>query len=258
MRQRAVRSQRRFQPRIGAAVKQPGLQYQTREIVSEYGYAAYKDAPESLHEFRQVISVDGKPVKAQAKARETLTQGLLSNDDRIKKRMLRDFEKYGLLGAANDFGQVILLFTRRELARFSFTFRGLDRVGAEAVSVLQFSEKEGPGALTIFEGREAIRLRLSGQIWARSADYLPLRVMLEASRTEKDEEKTLTIRDVATVDYTLGSQGVLLPVSVKHSQYMGDILTMENVFQYAGFRKFGADAEIKFDTALPEEEPKKK
>ena len=68
--QRALKAPPRFHPRAGAAATKPIARVrQTREIVSEYSFGAPKDAPDSLHEFRQVVSVDGQPVSAAAAAR---------------------------------------------------------------------------------------------------------------------------------------------------------------------------------------------
>jgi hypothetical protein len=55
------------------------------------------------------------------------------------------------------------------------------------------------------------------------------------------------IRDEATVEYTLSSHGALTPVSVVHRQWNGSELVVENSFRYSAFRKFAADAEIKFN-----------
>src|SRR6185369_6125830 len=116
LRQRTRKTPVRFLPRVGeAATKPPKEEFLTREIVSEYGYSSFKDSPAALHEFREVTSVDGRKVQAQEKARRTLTLGVKSADDNLKKQMLRDFEKHGLTGAVTDFGQLILLFTKRRL-----------------------------------------------------------------------------------------------------------------------------------------------
>src|SRR6266849_1311333 len=55
--QRTRKPAPRFHPRVGAgATAPPREDFLTREIVSEYGYASFKDSPAALHEFRQVIS----------------------------------------------------------------------------------------------------------------------------------------------------------------------------------------------------------
>jgi len=242
LKQRAAKKQSRLRPRIGAAAtRAPEVKYQTREVVSEYSYSALRESPNMLHEFRQVLSVDGKPVTAREKARQTLAMGMRSADDRLKKRMLEEFEKHGLVGAATDFGQVILLFEKRRQSGYEFEFAGKSRIGAESVAGFSFRQTEGEG-VTIIEGRNLIRRPLLGEIWVREEDNLPLRVRLVAVR----EQGGQVIRDEATVDYVLSQHGFLTPAAVTHRQIAGGQTVVENSFQYAPFRKFSAEAEIKF------------
>jgi hypothetical protein len=75
--QRTRKGASRFHPRVvDPAARAPKEEFLTREIVSEYGYSSFKDSPAALHEFRTVISVDGKKVLAVEKARRSLTQGV--------------------------------------------------------------------------------------------------------------------------------------------------------------------------------------
>jgi hypothetical protein len=74
-------------------------------------------------------------------------------------------------------------------------------------------------------------------------DGLPLRITIVESRPNG---KTI-FRDEAVVDYTPNAQGFLAPAAVTHKGFAGDELLVEDEFRYTTFRKFGADAEIKFD-----------
>ena len=249
--QRTRKPVSRFHPRVGASAMQaPKEEFLTREIVSEYGYSSFKDSPAALHEFRTVISVDGKKVLAVEKARRTLTLGMRSTDDGTKKQMLRDFEKHGLVGAATDFGQLILLFTKRRLADYQFVAAGQDRIGADTAAVLAFKQKAGQESLTIFAGNTALRSELQGSVWVRTPDYLPLRIRLQSSR----KDGALVIHTEVTVDYAMSAYGCILPASVVHRDTVSGKLITENVFYYAPFRKFGAESELKFD--VPAEAPK--
>jgi hypothetical protein len=245
LRQKARKGAVRFRPRIGeAATKLPKEEFQTREIVSEYGYSSFKDSPAALHEFRTITSVDGKKVATQEKARRTLTMGMRSNDDGVKKRMLQDFEKHGLIGAATDFGQLILLFSKRRLKDYEFEIKGRDRIGADTAIVIAFHQNEGKEALTVFAHNAALRNTLQGFLWVRLPDYLPLRIRLLTSR----KEGPFIMNTEGTVDYAMSTHGCLLPASVVHRDVIGDKLITENIFQYTPFRKFGAESELKFDT----------
>jgi hypothetical protein len=243
--QRAIVAPPRFRLRVGAAAATPSKgRWQTKQLVSEYGYSTLKPGG-PLHEFRQVVSVDGKPVARAEEARVALVKGISSDDDRYKQRMLRDFERYGLVGGATDFGQLILLFASSRRERYDLRFTGTGRVGPDRAVVLSFRQKDGEESLTIFEGRSAHRQRLNGSIWLRADDYLPLKIQVISERTNKDR----IIRDVGTVEYFKPSrQEFLLPASVLHQQFVNGEMTAENRFRYTGFRRFSTDSEIRFDT----------
>ncbi len=243
LRQRALERPRRFRPRIGQAAAEPlKPEYRTREIVSEYTYGSFRDSPGVLHEFRQVVSVDGRALTAPSRARQKLTRGLQSADDRAKRRMLEEFERHGLRTAAADFGQLLLVFSRSRLHQYSFAWEGTARVGAEAAVIVRFRQMAGEGALTIFERGRTIRASLEGQLWMRDPDGLPLRIVLEATRQEDGQR----VRDQATVEYVMSPHGVVVPASVLRRRFVGDVLMVEDVFQYSPFRLFAADAEVKF------------
>ena len=246
--QRASKPPSRFHPRIGAAATRPiAPTLQTREIVSEYSFGALKNAPGSLHEFRQVISVDGKPVSSAASARHSLVLGLKSPDDKAKKRMLEDFQKYGLTTAVVDFGPLVLLFSKRQIGNYHFEFAGQDRIGADQVQVVSYRQVSGPDRMLVFQGRQAMHQPIEGRIYARMPDGLPLRITIAESR----EDHKLVFRDEATVDYVLNAHGFLAPAAITHRGYAGDKLVVEDQFRYTPFKEFGADAAIKF-TIPPE------
>jgi hypothetical protein len=250
--QRTRKPVSRFHPRaVDPATRAYKEEFMTREIVSEYGYSSFQDSPAALHEFRTVISVDGKKVLAVEKARRSLTLGVTSTDDGSKKQMLRDFEKHGLIGAATDFGQLILLFTKRRLADYQFAVIGQDRIGADTATVLSFKQKSGQESLTIFAGNAALRSQLQGAVWVRNPDYLPLRIKLLSSR----KDGPYVINTEGTVDYAMSAHGCILPASVVHRDTIAGKLITENIFQYAPFRKFGAESELKFD--VPADAPPK-
>jgi hypothetical protein len=241
--QRSLQRPRRFRPRLGAAaLGPPPPRYRSREIISEYGFGSFKEAPGALHEFRQVISVDGRQVASREKARRTLVAGLQSDDDRLRKRMLEDFEKHGLVGAATDFGQVLLLFTRRRLEEYAFSRAGGGQIGADRAAILSFRQTGGSGSLLIFERRRAIHQPLEGQLWVREDDGMPLRVVL--SSTRQDGERT--IRDEARVDYVMTPLGYLAPASIVHRAMVGGDLLVENQFEYSAFHMFTTDTDIRF------------
>jgi hypothetical protein len=242
--QRALKAPPRFHPRMGADAAKPApATQQTREIISEYSFGSLQDAPGSLHEFRQVTSVDGKAISAAATARHSLALGLASADDHARKRMLEEFQKYGLTNAVVDFGPLLLLFTKRQIPNYHFELAGEDRIGADRVKVVSYKQISGPDRMLVFQGHRAIHQPIQGRIYARVPDGLPLRITIIESRADG---KTV-FRDEAVVDYTPNAQGFLAPAAVTHKGFAGDQLLVEDEFRYTTFRKFGADAAIKFD-----------
>jgi hypothetical protein len=242
--QRALQPPTRFHLRVGAAASAPVVPVrQAREIVSEYSFGTLKDAPSALHEFRQVISVDGQAISAAGVARHSLALGLASADDHARKRMLEDFQKYGLATAVVDFGPLLLLFTKRQTANYHFELAGAGRIGADQVKIVSYAQVSGPARMLVFQGHRAIHQPIQGRIYARVPDGLPLRIAIVESR---QDGKTI-LRDEAVVDYTPNAQGFLAPAAVTHKGFAGDQLQVEDEFRYSAFRKFGADAAIKFD-----------
>ena len=51
---------------------------------------------------------------------------------------------------------------------------------------------------------------------------------------------------VQTCALPISPFGVLAPVAVKHQEIVNNVLKTENMYEYTPFRKFAADAEIKF------------
>ena len=248
LRQHALRSVSRFRPRIGdEAVKPPPMIYQDRILISEYGFTTLKDSPGVVREMRRVVSVDDKKVETVEKARQSLTLGLKSDNDREKKKILQDFEKHGLIGAAVDFGQILLQFRRRNLTKYRFEWNGERRSGPDVVNILAFKQQSGPGEMTLYQGNSANRVELTGEIWVRAADFLPVRILLTTDHKDKD----VVTRHTATVDYQQTPFGTLAPAAVRHQEIVNRILKTENRYEYKPFRKFAADAEIRF-TELPE------
>jgi hypothetical protein len=63
------------------------------------------------------------------------------------------------------------------------------------------------------------------------------------------KEQGHTRRHEAVVEYAPTSFGIVVPASVKHTEYVDKQMLTEDLFRYTPFKKFGADAEIKFDAA---------
>jgi hypothetical protein len=247
--QRALRPPSRFRPSPGAGpADAPRAQIFTREIVSEYSVGVLKQTgSDNLMEFRQVVAVDGQPVQSHETARRALAMGLRSAEDRVRKQMLEDFERHGLVGAVSDFGILLLQFTKRGIRDLKLTPYALTHVGSEQALVFNYEQVSGDTGLLELTKRRATRYPLSGRVFVRFSDGVPLRISCSIQRKDGKKE----VLDQATVEYALSSHGFYAPASVVHRQYIDRQLVLENQFRYAPFRTFGADTEIKF-TEIPE------
>jgi hypothetical protein len=248
--QKARISRRRLRFRIGKdAQKPPPPEYRQREIISDYGFSTFREAPESLHELRKVVSVDGKPVTSREKARATLTLGVTSDDDRLKKKLLLEFQQHGLPNAAVDLGQLIMLFLRRDISNYRFQITGERQLAGDNALVVGYTQAAGTESLTIYEGKQAKREPLEGEVWVRTSDYVPLRITLKSTTRGEDGQVT---DHAAEVDYLRSGHGILLPASVRYEKHIGGELIVENTARYSSFSMFSVDAEIKFESeALP-------
>jgi hypothetical protein len=275
--QRALMPATRFRPRIGkkATAEVPPPRLVVRQIVSEYSVGTLKDsAAQNLTELRQVISVDGRKVQSPASARHALSLGITSADDRVRKRMLEDFARHGLVDIATDYGIFLLAFSKRGLENMKVTFGGEEQVGADAAWVLNWQQTSPDAGLLQFVGNQASRVALRGRLLVRKSDGLPLRIQswsehppdaatqtLLQTWSGHAPDATLRVRDEATVDYVQSAHGFLTPVSVVHRHLVDGKVITENLYRYQPFKMFSADAEIKFtelDTPTPPPAPVKK
>jgi len=242
--QRAVKPPKGgFRIRVGAAVQKPQEPvWQERRILSEYSFAAFASEGGAIHELRRVTSVDGRAVQDPKKAQQELAAIVTAADDKRKKELLEQFEKYGLVGAVTDFGQLLLLFTTGEIAHYEFTYRRVENQGNAHLLVFGYQQLDGPEGLTVIDARRGDpgkNMRIAGEVWVREAGLIPARITLVTSQE--------SVRQEASVDYAMSSFGALLPFWTEHRELRGSQVVAQNQFSYADFHKFDASSEIKFD-----------
>ncbi len=207
-------------------------EFRDREIISYYALSSFRATPEALHEFRQVLEVDGKPVMPEVKARQKFRDILDSKDDRARTELQEDFDQTNLSVAATDFGQLILLFTKANLGKYIFERDSSALIGADRVMVIRFRQNAGQESLRIGEPGKQVKQPLSGKLWIRESDNQPLRITLTASRQLESNE----IRDEASVDYAPTALGAVLPASVVYRRYVDNEMKVENVSQYSDWQ----------------------
>jgi hypothetical protein len=232
-------------------VAAPKLRTISHEVVSEYSVGHLKNSDsQNLFEFRQVVSVDGKPVRSAESARRELTLGIRSQDDSVRKRMLQDYAKFGLVDVATDYGLILLAFTKRGIETMQIAPAGQDRIGADPALVLAWKQSSSDAGELEFRGRQVVRQALEGKLWVRASDGLPLRVQAWAEY----EQAKRKVRDEASVEYAMSSHGFLTPASVVHRHIVDGRTITENLYRYQAFRLFSSDSELNF-TEVPDLPP---
>jgi hypothetical protein len=220
-------------------------------VISEYSVGHLKNSDsQNLFEFRQVVAVDGKAVRSVESARRELTMGIRSQDDNVRKRMLQDYAKSGLVDVATDYGLILLAFTRRGLETTEVKPAGQNRIGADTALVFSWKQGSSEAGELEFRGRQAVRQALQGTLWVRASDGLPLRIQAWAEY----EQAKHKYRDEASVEYAMSSHGFLTPASVLHRHMIDGQAITENLYRYETFRLFSSDSELKF-TELPDVPP---
>jgi hypothetical protein len=239
--------------RVGASARKPPEPvWQERRILSEYSFAMFggqhpDGAGGEMHELRRVTAVDGRTVQDPKKAQHDLADIVTAADDKRKKELLEQFEKYGLVGAVTDFGQLLLLFTSGDIPHYEFTFRRIEMQGVVQLLVFGYQQIDGPEGLTVIDARRgdaAQSIRVGGEVWVRENTFIPVRITMATSQGEGPQ----AVREEASVDYAMSPYGALLPFWTEHRELRGGKVVAENKFSYTDFHKFAADSELKFPT----------
>jgi len=246
--QRALKpSKGGFRIRVGASARNPPQAvWQERTLLSEYSFAAFAGEGGALHELRRVTAVDGRAVQDAKKAQQELAAIVTAADDKRKKELLEQFEKYGLVGAVTDFGQLLLLFNSNDVLHYEFTYRRVANQGNARLLVFGYQQIDGPEGLTVIDAgrrKNPQTVRIAGEVWVRETNFIPVRITVVTGQGEGQE----LIREEASVDYAMSAYGVLLPFWTEHRELRGSTVVAENKFSYADFRKFDAASELKFD-----------
>lgn len=249
-----------FHIRVGAsAQKPPEPVWQERRILSEYSFAAFAGEGGALHELRRVTTVDGRTVQDSKKAQEDLAAIVTAPGDKRKKELLEQFEKYGLVGAVTDFGQLLLLFNSHDVMHYEFTYRRTEMQGIARLLVFGYQQIDGPEGLTVITphrdaaqggnaqgGGSAQNVRLSGEVWVRENNYIPVRITVVTEQATQQDQ----IREEASVDYSMSPYGALLPLWTEHRELRGGKVVVENKFSYTDFHKFDAASQINFQSVV--------
>ncbi len=129
-----------------------------------------------------------------------------------------------------DFGQVVMLFTRRAIDRYTFRMKGSDLIGAQRVTTFQYSQQAGKPGLHLDQNKT---VPLAGTVSVRETDGAPVRITVVATRRGKDK---VELRDEADVEYDEVSRGVVLPVSLVHKRFRNGEIETDDRADYADWK----------------------
>jgi hypothetical protein len=223
-------TQRGFEPRkaglhAGFADKPEKPVMISRELTGLYGFTS----DPGIHEVRAVTAVDGRARRIE---QGLFNSAIRDGNERARRLLTEEFDRDSVNVAANDFGPLILLFTKGHQPDYEFTVGGTSMIGADRVLVIHYQQKSGGAALHLREGSRRGSAALTGRIEVRDSDFAPLRVTLDSLRKDLPDE--------AEVDYEPRSADLLLPVSIVYRRYVKGDLVAENRSRLSGWRRLGA------------------
>jgi hypothetical protein len=106
------------------------------------------------------------------------------------------------------------------------------------LEAFRYKQIDGPQALSVYQGGQAQRLNVEGEIWVRESDGLPFRVTLNATGTSAEQ----AVREEATVDYAPSDFGTVLPSKISHRELRAGAPVLEHTITFALFHRFGIPA----------------
>ena len=203
-------------------------------VLSQYSFASPREQSRAVREIRQVLAVDGKPVKNN-RGLEAVASSVASGSDKEKLKLLEQWERFGIKTVATDIGQLLLLFSPESIVNYEFRFQTRRFAGNIPVLVFAYSQIDGPGSMTVFKDGAVQKPKLTGEVWVEEQNYRLIRVALH---THVPAEKTLLARQDLIVDYAWWPAGCVMPVSALHREYVNGALRVENRYEYAAYRSF--------------------
>lgn len=236
---------------VGTAALDLGARFLNFDVVSEYAVGHLKGAAASeLLELREIVSFNGKPVQTPEGARRALSEDTRGGEDRVRRHLLEEFTRFGLVDIATDYGLILLAFTGTGQRDLQIRRSGEEFVGTERA--IRFEWTQTTGGAVEFRGRKTAHRVLQGSLWVRTADGLPLRI---SAWFEHPEAKHV-LRDEASVEYAASHLGFPEPVTVVHRHFVDGVGLTENLYTYAPFRLFGSETTIRYGEG--QEPPPKK
>ncbi len=242
-----------------------------RKIVSNFLVYDLSKNKNEVTEFRNVLSVDGRPVAEVEKRAVDLFERIAKAEttqkelERIQKESLRYDEEIQIVGLTLFQG---ISMDERVRNSFLFELAGKDRIGDSEVYVINYRQTwpspliritdkaaAAPAVLDYdfdLDGLTNVNERLSGTFWIDANTFQLVREKRELSIKPDDFDAPLTVT-ANEFEYASSSFGIRTPKRLTHTQFRIDkrnrrsIREIEFVFEYSEFTR--PDVEVKSDKA---------
>lgn len=222
----------RYEQRIGA-----GMRRNRRLLVSDFGLIQVQGDAEWLG-FREVFTVDGKPVSDSAKRLAELFAKPSTHAIQQARRIAEESARYNIgpvVRTTNDPAFVLELLDGRNRQRMKFTKGGDATIGSTRVWVIRFTETGRP---TITRTRDLRDVPAHGRAWV---DPETGRIL----RAEASVEAGFGVN--ANLDVTFGfdeAMGVAVPVKMVERYTNRNLVNVSSgEATYSNYRRFTVQTE---------------
>ena len=216
-----------------------------RSFISDYLFVALPSDPELTVEFRDVVSIDGKPVPRQNQGLLELFRNKSSNAFEEARRVTKESTKYNLgRDRTSNMVNFCLSFLLPPFQRV-IEYQSLPAENSAEGDhlIVQFRELTDETALRAVTplGRKPIPSQ--GRIWLSKPDAKVLKIDF----TFKKDEEWYSTAGRYLSEYQLGVDNLLLPY--RFEEYFYDVkhperVLFESVATYSNFRHFSVDVRI--------------
>jgi hypothetical protein len=217
-----------------------------RSFISDYLIVTLPSAPQATVEFRDLLSIDGKPLPRRQEGLLELFREKSSNAFKEAERVTKESTKHNL-GRKRytnmvNFGLNFLLPENQ--AKIEYEFQNPGKSSPDATSVVirfhESSEKTALHAVTPFGVRPIVS---NGYIWLSLPDVRILRI--DFSFKEENEYYPIAGRYIS--EYSPGPDNLLLPKRFEERFYdveNPEVLLFESEAEYLNFRRFSVEVKI--------------
>jgi hypothetical protein len=216
-----------------------------RSFISDYLFVALPSAPDFAVEFRDVVSIDGKPVPRRSQGLLELFRKKSSNAFEEARRVTQESTKQNLgkKRTSNMVNFCLSFLIPQFQGGIEYQFLPPQNSAEVDEFVLQFRELTDETRLGAVSPMGRKPIPSQGRIWLSKPDAKVLKIDF----TFRQEEEFYPIFGRYLIEYQLGVDNLLLPH--RFEEYFYDTkeperVLFESVATYSNFRHFSVDVKI--------------